>query len=242
MTVSKPQAKERIKKLIEKYERVKKAKQLKRYDEANTRKDFIMPLFQALGWDVYNEFTDREVVEEETAIKGKVDYSFRVNNIPQFLLEAKALKVDLDKAEWAKQAVTYGWNKGIPWVVLTDFEGLKLFNSEWLLETPRRNLEFTYDEFLKRLDDLWFLSKPSIEKGELDKQAEKWGIKKKRVKVSEKLATDLLKWRELLYKVFRPFNEDRSEGDINESVQKVLDRLIFIRVCEDRQLVKYPFF
>lgn len=236
MTTSKAQAKEKIKKLIEKYERVKKAKQIRRYDESNTRKDFIMPLFQALGWDTYNEFTDREVVEEETAVKGWVDYSFRINNIPQFLLEAKALKVDLDKVKWAKQAVTYGWNKGIPWVVLTDFEGLKLFNSEWLVETPHPNLEFTYDEFLTHLDDLWFLSKPSIEKGELDKQAEKWGIKAKRLKVSEKLATDLLKWRGLLYNVFRPFNKDKSEEDINESVQRVLDRLIFIRVCEDRQL------
>lgn len=236
MTVSKPQARKKIKKLIEKYERVKKAKQLRRYDEANTRKDFIMPLFQALGWDTYNEFTDREVVEEETAVKGKVDYSFRLHNIPQFLLEAKRLREDLDKIEWAKQAVTYGWNKGIPWVVLTDFEGLKLFNSEWLVETPRPNLEFTYNEFLSHLDDLWFLSKTSIEKGELDKQAEKWGIKAKRLKVSDKLATDLLKWRGLLYNVFRKFNEGKSEEDINESVQRVLDRLIFIRVCEDRQL------
>lgn len=236
MESTKLQARERIKKLIEKYERVKKAKQIRRYDESNTRKDFIMPLFQALSWDVYNDFTDREVVEEETAVKGKVDYSFRVNNIPQFLLEAKALKEDLDKLEWAKQAVTYGWNKGIPWVVLTDFESLKLFNSEWQVETPRPNLEFTYDEFLKRLDDLWFLSRESIEKSELDRQAEKWGIKARRLKVTEKLAADLLKWRELLYKVFRLYNKDKSEEEINESVQRVLDRFIFIRVCEDRQL------
>jgi len=236
MTTSKSQAEKEIKRLIKKYERVKAAREIKRYDEANTRKDFVMPLFRALGWDVYNDFTDREVVEEETAIKGKVDYSFRINNIPQFLLEAKALKEDLDKVKWAKQAVSYGWNKGIPWVVLTDFESLKLFNSEWQVETPHPNLEFTYNEFLKCLDDLWFLSRESIEKSELDKQAEKWGIKAKRLKVTEKLAADLLKWRELLYKVFKPYNRDKSEEEINESVQRVLDRFIFIRVCEDRQL------
>lgn len=233
---SKSEAREKIKKLIEKYERLKKARQIRNYDEANTRKDFIMPLFKVLGWDVYNEFTDREVVEEETAVKGRVDYSFCINNIPQFLLEAKALKVNLDKIEWAKQAVTYGWNKGISWVVLTDFESLKLFNSEWLVETPHPNLEFTYNEFLRRLDDLWFLSRESIEKGELDKQAEKWGIKAKRLKVSEKLAEDLLKWRELLRKYFSQYNPQVSDEDIDESVQRVLDRLIFIRVCENRHL------
>ncbi len=236
MATSREQAKKEIKKLIEKYERVKKAKQLRRYDEADTRRVFIEPFFQALGWDVYNEFTDREVVEEEVAVKGKVDYSFRLNNIPQFLLEAKSLKVDLDKVEWAKQAVTYGWNKGIPWVVLTDFKGLKLFNSEWLVDTPKPNLEFAYDKFLTRLDDLWFLSRESIEKGELDKQAEKWGIKAKRLKVSEKLAADLLEWRELLRKYFKRYNPEVDESDVDEAVQRVLDRFIFIRTCEDRKL------
>src|SRR4030067_1947189 len=114
--MKKEEAKEEIKRLIRKYEQVKLQSQKKRYDEANTRKDFIMPFFKALGWDVYNDFS-REVVEEETAVKGKVDYSFRISNIPRFLLEAKALKEDLDKEQWTKQAVTYSWNKGIPWAV-----------------------------------------------------------------------------------------------------------------------------
>jgi len=237
MYTSKSEAREKIQKLIEKFERIKKNRfEFSRYDEANTRKDFIMPFFKALGWDVYNEYTDHEVVEEETAVKGKVDYSFRINNIPQFLLEAKALKVSLDKIEWAKQAVTYGWNKGISWVILTDFEGLKLFNSEWLLETPHPNLQFTYGEFIARFDDLWLFSRESIERGDLNKQAEKWGIKIKRAKVTEKLANDLLRWRELLRKYFNEYNKKFNDSDIEESVQRVLDRLIFIRVCEDRQL------
>ena len=48
MQINKSQAKEEIKKLIKKYERVKKNRQIKKYDEVNTRKDFIMPLFKAL--------------------------------------------------------------------------------------------------------------------------------------------------------------------------------------------------
>lgn len=151
--MTKQEAKEKIAKLIEKYALVKSNNEISRYSEADTRRDFIMPLFQALGWDVYNDFT-RDVKEEVDAIRKKVDYQFLVGNIPKFLLEAKALKEDLDKIEWAKQSVNYGWNKNIPWVILTDFEGLKLFNSEWKVKTPQPNLEFTYKDYLDRFDKL----------------------------------------------------------------------------------------
>lgn len=235
--VDKKQARFQIEKLVEKCRQIKLNRSIFfSYDESNTRKDLIMPLFRALGWDVYNDFNHREVVEEDSAIEGRVDYSFNVSGIPKFLLEAKALKVNLNKIEWAKQAVTYGWNKGIPWVILTDFEGLKLFNSDWRIDVPRSNLEFTFEEYLTRFDDLWLLSRESIENGELDKLAEKWGITAKRIKISEKLAEDLVEWRGLLTRNFSQWNKKLAEIVIDEAVQRVLDRLIFIRVAEDRGL------
>lgn len=235
--VDKKQARLEIGKLIEKCRQIKSNRSaFISYDEANTRKDLIMPLFECLGWDVFNDFNHREVIEEDSAIEGRVDYSFNINGIPKFLLEAKALKVNLDKVEWAKQAVTYGWNKGIPWVILTDFEGLKIFNSDWRIDEPRPNLEFYFEEYVTRFDDLWLLSRELIEKGELDKFAAKWGITAKRIKVSEKLAKDLVKWRELLTRNFKQWNDHLSDIVIDEAVQRTLDRLIFIRVAEDRGL------
>jgi len=233
--MTKKEAKEEIKKLIRKYENLSSGER-KAYNEAMTRKDFIMPLFSVLGWDVYNDFIHNEVAEEEPAVKGTVDYSFRLNNIPQFLLEAKGLKIDLDRIEWAKQAVSYGWNMGIEWVILSDFEGLKLFNTSWKIDTPRPNLEFTYKEYLNRFDDLWFFSKESFQKGELDRQTGKWGIKTKRKEVDEKLASDLIEWRKKLFNNFSQWNENRTESDIDEAVQRILDRFIFIRSCEDRKI------
>lgn len=231
--MTKPEAKARVTTLIKKYERVKAARDLSRYDESNTRKDFIMPLFEALGWDVYNNYS-REVVEE-VVIVGRVDYSFRLDNIPRFLLEAKALKVNLEKDEWAKQAVSYGYNMGIPWVVLTDFEGLKLFNSEWEVPFPRPVLELTYDQYLTKFDELWLLSKESFGSGDLSKIASKWGITAKRIPVNERLPKDLLRWRGQLFNNFRAYNPTIPEPDIDEAVQRVLDRLVFIRATEDRQ-------
>src|SRR3990167_5651498 len=144
---SKSEAKQEIASLIKKFQALNSTKR-KKYNEANTRKDFILPLFHALNWDVYNSQSSNEVVEEETTIEGRIDYSFRLHNLTQFLLEAKAIHVDLNKEQWAKQAIEYGWNKGISWVVLTDFEGLKIFSSDWKTVKPKPNLTFTYKDYL----------------------------------------------------------------------------------------------
>lgn len=42
-------AKEQIKELIEKYNKIVEEKRLKKYTEEDTKKDFILPLFRALG-------------------------------------------------------------------------------------------------------------------------------------------------------------------------------------------------
>ncbi|MBU0569811.1 N-6 DNA methylase [Patescibacteria group bacterium] len=234
--IKKADSKKQIAKLIEKFERLTPSRK-NNYNEADTRRDFIMPLFKALGWDVYNDLTENEVVEEETTISGRIDYSFRLNNITQFVLEAKAIPEDLDKEKWAQQAIEYGWNKGIPWVILTDFEGLKIFNSDWKVDRPKPNLTFSYQEYLTRIDDLWFLSRESIQKGELNEQAKKWGITAKRESVNERLAKDLVCWRDILTSDLKDWNEGKYSLEvIEESVQRMLDRLIFIRVVEDRKI------
>ena len=67
--MNKEQAKEKIKKLIDNYEKLSEA-QKKKYNESMTCKDFILPLFLALGWDVYNNDSDNEVTSE-TQVSGK---------------------------------------------------------------------------------------------------------------------------------------------------------------------------
>ena len=234
-TYTKPEAKQEIAKLIKKFDDLTPA-QRKNYNEANTRKDFILPLFHALNWDVYNSQSSNEVIEEEATIAGRIDYSFRLHNLTQFLLEAKSIPVGLNKDQWAKQAIEYGWNKGISWVVLTDFEDLKIFSSDWKRPSPQANLTFNYKEYLTRFEDLWLLSRESVEKGELNAQAQKWGITAKRVNVSEVLAQDLVEWREMLTKNFKAWNPKVTISDLDEAVQRILDRLIFIRVVEDRNI------
>ena len=45
---------ERISELVTKYEQIKKSGEIRKYNEESTKKDFILPLFEALGWNTSN--------------------------------------------------------------------------------------------------------------------------------------------------------------------------------------------
>lgn len=228
-------AKEAILKLVERYESAKREGKLKSYSEEETKKDFILPLFQALGWDVFEK---NEVTAEEQISGDRVDYGFYLNGRIKFYLEAKKFSVDLHREEYAKQAIRYSWNKGVTWAILTDFETLIIFNalSPEKSLAGKKYLSFTCQEYLTRFDELWRLSKVSFAEELLDKEAEKVGKKLQKISVTEKLAKDLNDCRKLLTEAFTAWNQKVPEHLIDEGVQKLLDRLIFIRVAEDRKI------
>ncbi len=232
------QAKQLVGKLLEKYEKLEKAGKIKDYNEAQTRNEFIEPLFGALGWDMRNLDHENEVTTEENVSGGRVDLAFRLNNIPVMFLEAKAMKVDLDEWKWAEQAINYSWNKGVDWAVLTDFEGIKVFNATLPPKGPGENryLALSYKDYLTDFEKLWQLSKESMQKGDLETEARKTGLLKERRSVDEVLFTDLMEWRQKLSNNFSAYNENVEHDLLDEGVQKLLDRLIFIRTAEDRKI------
>lgn len=239
--LTKQEAKEEVKKLVDKYNRMVESGSIKRYKEEDTKAEFIEPLFEALGWDVRNTENDDEVVREEKISKGRVDYSFRINGIPKFFLEAKALKEDLDNIKFVEQAVNYSWHKGCTWAVLTDFEAIKIFNAEWKSANPlqaqfRQTLPCQL--FLEKFETLWLLSRESFEKKLLDIEAEELGKKIKKISVDKQLLSDLTRFRDSLNKNILKNNTSKniSGDELDEAVQRVIDRLIFIRTLEDKEL------
>jgi len=235
--MTKEEAKQQIQKLVEKYQRIAEAGKIKSYNEAQTRNEFIEPLFEFLGWDMRNLTTDNEVTTEENVSGGRVDLAFRFGNIPVLFLEAKAMKVDLDEWKWAEQAINYSWNKSVTWAILTDFESIKIFNAEIPPKSISQNLfiELNCRDFINRFDQLWLLSKESFEQKLLDKEAQKWGKLTLRKQVGEKLFEDLMSWRILLTKDFKKQN-NLTDEELDEGVQRILDRFIFIRTAEDRKI------
>lgn len=147
-----------------------------------TKKDFILPLFDALGWKTADS---REVTAEEKISKKRVDYGFRISGISKFFLEAKSLKEDWDNPKFFEQAVSYAWHKGCTWAVLTNFDRIKILNAEWRARNYLQSHFMTLEhwEFIKRFEDLSLLSRDSFEKDKLDQLAEKYGKKTKKESV-----------------------------------------------------------
>ncbi len=225
----------KIKELINKYEEVKTSGKLRSYSEEETKRGFIEPLFEALGWDFTNK---REISMEESISSKRVDYGFYLNDRVKFYLEAKPLKADLHKKEYADQAIRYSWNKGATWAVLSDFESTKVFNAQDIKKSLADKLffEISYSDYLKRFDQLWLLSKESLKSDLIDKEAEKVGKKFQKIPVSVSLYKELQECRNILISELGQWNQPIDADTLDEGVQKLLDRLIFIRVAEDRKI------
>ena len=221
-------ARQQIQALVERYQQLGRTAR-RHYTETATRTDFIDPLFAALGWDMRN---NAEVTREESSGRKRVDYAFKINGVTRFLLEAKNLEADLLNPDYARQATDYAWNRGVDWVVLTNFHELKLY---FVSEYQRTNPIFSlgHEEFLRHFDELRLLSKDAIRDHKLQKRAV--GIPR-RQPVDKQLYEDLAGWRRALLANLRQFHEDWSDQEREEATQLILNRLIFIRNVEDREI------
>ncbi|MBI3811367.1 MAG: type I restriction enzyme HsdR N-terminal domain-containing protein [Nitrospirae bacterium] len=231
-------AREQIRQLIEKFNREQAAGKIGKYNESETKTGFIEPLLQALGWNTQDR---NEVGLEENISGDRVDYSLRINGSPKIYIEAKPPKIKLTGEVVVSQAITYGYNKRtVNWVLLTDFEEFRLFDVT--IRPNKRNLEaglrldLTYDHFLEKFDELWLLSKESVESGLLDRTLLSKKLAKLRRPVDKEILEDMKRWREVLAKDIYRNQPGITESQLKEDVQRILDRIIFIRACEDRRL------
>ena len=226
--MTKVQAKEKIKQLIERYQNL--TAQEKLMNEETTKAKFIRPLFEALGWDF-----EEDVLLEDKISHGRVDYNFQIDGKTKFFLEAKSLKADIDNLEYAKQATNYAWLKNINWAILTDFCGIRIFYPAEKGQV-KSFIHLNMDSFLESFEKLWLLSKESFQNDLLDKEASEYGAKPEEIKVGQQLSEDMNSWRLSLSEHFKTWNQKLTDKDIDEGVQKILDRFIFVRSCEDRGL------
>ena len=238
---------EKLQTLITKFEKDKTHYVSKGYPEAQVRVDFINPLFKALGWDIENKAQkpphERDVIVEISPETTKrPDYNFRINGATKFFVEAKAPSVALDDINHILQAKSYAWStKEVYFVILTDFEEFKLFDAS-LKPNPRFPNEglifdFKYTDYLGNIEKLWELSKERVEQGSLEALLPR-DTKSKRLRIPPDKAflEDLTVWRTELAKDIHKQNPEFDVKLLNDVVQKLLDRIIFIRIAEDRKI------
>ena len=241
-------------KLCEKFRENEKQYKSGIYDEANTRTDFIDEFFKILEWDINNSagYAEqyREVVrEDKVCINGRQkapDYSFRIGRTRQFFVEAKKPSINVKSAsEGAFQVRRYGYSAKLPLSILTNFEEFAVYDTSVKPcktddASVARIFYCKYEDYLKNFDFLYnTFSKEAILKGRLDRYVEEKKSKKGSSEVDKELLKTLESWREDLAKNIALNNPKISLHELNLSVQKIVDRIIFLRIAEDKGIEEY---
>lgn len=238
---------EELQSLILKFEKDKTHYLSKGYPEAQVRVDFLNPMFEALGWDIANRAQrpphERDVIVElSPELTGRPDYNFRIDGITKLFVEAKAPSEDLDSVKHILQAKTYAWStKEVYFVILTDFEEFKLYDASLKpsLKFPNEGLVFdlTYEDYLDNVEKLWELSKQRVFEGSLEALLPR-DVKSKRLRIppDKSFLEDLTVWRTKLARDIHRRNPHFDVKLLNDVVQRLLDRIVFIRIAEDRRI------
>ena len=253
--MTKDEAQKKIGELVERFGEQIDSYKKSDYNETLTRRDFIDPFFKALGWDIDNEqgYAEayREVIHEDrvkvgTATKAP-DYSFRlVGGKRLFFVEAKKPSVAVkDDILPAYQIRRYGWSAKLPISIITDFEEFAIYDCT---KKPNpsdkasvaRIKYLTFKDYIKEFDFLWdAFSKERVLKGSFDKFVQGNASKKGTATVDKEFLQSLDSWRTYLATSISWNNKSLDEDEINFVVQQTIDRIIFLRIAEDRSVEPY---
>lgn len=241
--------------LIEEFDKNKHRYADNNYDEENTKISFINPFFECLGWDVTNKKnrppkTQEVVFEDSLKIGNSIsspDYAFKIGTDRYFYVEAKKpsrnIKTDKDHAYQVRR---YGWSAGLPLCILTDFEEFAVYETK-TKPKPTQNASIgrifycTYKEYPEKWDEIASIfSKEAILDGSFDNYVEGHdGIKKGTSSFDDEFLDEIGRWRIILAKNIIKNNHDISLEELNYAIQLLIDRIIFLRMAEDKGLEPY---
>lgn len=234
---------------IEFYKDTKKA-----YNEHSCRIEFIDPFLKILGWDVANEKGAapqyREVIAENYSSRSdRPDYTMTLRGVAKFFVEAKKPSVDITKVDApAIQTRKYGWNAKHRVAVLTNFEFLAIYDTcHFPLEndscTVARYRLYHYSEYVEKLDEICSLiSKSAVYSGAFDQylDANFPASGGQTQQVDELFLSQINSWRiALSNELYAKGGRYTSLEVLNDVVQEFINQIVFLRICEDRNLPLY---
>lgn len=219
------------------------------YKESDTRSEFIDPLLSALGWDVANlagvtpalkDVRREESQEQEDAATKFPDYTLLVSGDRRMYVEAKKPSVDVTShMESTRQARRYGYTDGHPISVLTNFRDLIVYDTSFPIATgdlpaTGRIFQWNYTEFVGKLNEIRsVLSRAAVAAPAWHEQF-RGKSPQQPIPAGEEFIKHFNQWRLALGRDLYGQDKSISEVDLNDAVQRVLNRLIFVRMCEDR--------
>ncbi|MBM2813698.1 MAG: hypothetical protein HW421_460 [Ignavibacteria bacterium] len=238
-----------LRELVERFGNNIEAYHSSRYDEQNTRNDFINKFFKFLGWDIYNDLGLPEdfrdvILEDKVYIEGHSkapDYAFKYGKQRYFFVEAKKPSVNIKEGgEQAFQLRRYAHTAGLALSILTNFSEFAVYDTRikpQLSDKPgtARIFYCTFDEYEKNWE---FIASLFSKKAVMNDSLKKFSVENKALKGTQPLDKGILemieKWRSLLAENIALKNDIDKISNLNEAVQKIIDRIIFLRIAEDR--------
>lgn len=250
MGVSPPR---KIGELVDRFERGRRTYTSSNYNETQVRREFIDPFFAALGWDVDNTAgyaeAYKDVIHEDRLTIGGAskapDYSFRIGGVRKFFVEAKKPSVNLHTdPSAAYQLRRYAWNAKLPLSVLTDFDEFAVYDCRHQPQlgdaaSSRRLLYVRSIDYTTRWSEIAdVFSKEAVLRGSFDEYAVSVKGRRGTTEVDRMFLGEMEEWRQLLARNLVLRNVV-SQPELNFAVQQIIDRIVFLRICEDRGIEPY---
>jgi type I restriction-modification system DNA methylase subunit len=250
----KPTVPKTILDLVERFERNREAYKSGNYNETQVRREFLDPFFKALGWDIDNEqgYAEdyKDVIHKDTIKTADgtkaPDYCFRIGGARKFFLEGKRPSVDIkNDVSPAFQLRRYGFTTKLPLSILSDFEEFAVYDCRF---KPDKNdsaavgriLYIHYTEYATRWHEIaGVFSREAVLKGSFDKFAESSKAKRGTADVDDAFLETIETWRKELAQNLALRNKQLSQRELNFAVQRIIDRIIFLRICEGRGIEDY---
>lgn len=252
-----PQRKEQLANLVDRYQSFKREGRLNLSSEETIR-TWINELLSIFGWDVMDtsqvlqekvlSTEEKKRIEEIGSTSTRPDYTFKLNNQKLTFLDAKAVSVNIETSNTsAFQIKSYGWSILAPCAFLTNFEELAIYDCTYIPNQEQSaNLGRTYlkiEEYVESFEILEnHLLKTNIINGNLEKL---YSNTLKNVSSIQKLTPDFV-FAEQLSKFRLSLAKnivERNTALINDNTellsyltQVIINRIIFIRICEARRI------
>lgn len=241
-------AKNNLKELINRFKVNYEFYNNSKYNESECRLEFIDEFLKDFGWDVQNSNgkspnLKEVVVESYEQELGKPDYTMTFNGIPTFFVEAKKPAVNiLDNSDCSFQTRRYGWSAKHRISILTNFKELLIYDCS---DMPKSNdptsknliAKYNYLEYFDKYDEIYeLISKEIVYNGKFEEKFKSFSAIGQTI--DEMFLKQINDWRVQLGQELFNIKGGNIE-DINIEIQEFINEIVFLRICEDRNLPLY---
>lgn len=242
-------AKQNLSELLIEFSKLHKKGSLKGQSEATAR-TWVERFLKIFDWDS----SDPHQVRQEYRIQGRAarrlksegtshrrpDYCLLSNNQRLLYIDVKKFDADIkDDSGISYQVRCYGWSEGFKVSYAFDFEELAVYDCRVRPKSDddahiARVLYLEHSEYLTNFDTLWeYFSKRAIDTGSLSRLLPDDERPKGTKTLNQDFEENLSTWRKELAKSILRYGKIRDVDVISASAQRILDRIIFLRFCEE---------